>query len=139
MSETTVLVTLVRGAERQPALLHWQQAGFFSRVSYTLRLEWRGPQLQATAPDLFEALVLVRRQLEPQGWLVAVQGSRLDAYPSRMARDMGGGERIYVHRPGQPARSEDLVDTLAAAEPEDLATVAAQQQYWQRVLRGEQP
>jgi hypothetical protein len=32
--------------------------------------------------------------------MVAVQGSRRDTYPSGMARDMGGGMRIYVLRPG---------------------------------------
>ena len=45
----------------------------------------------ATGPDMFEALVRLRRQLEPDGLMVAVQGSRRDTYPSGMAGDMGGG------------------------------------------------
>ena len=53
----------------------------------------------ATAPDMFEALVRLRRQLEPDGLTVAVQGARRDTYPSGMARDMGGGMRVYVLRP----------------------------------------
>ena len=56
----------------------------------------------ATGPDMFEALVRLRRQLEPDGLMVAVQGSRRDTYPSGMARDMGGGMRVYIMRPGQP-------------------------------------
>jgi hypothetical protein len=45
----------------------------------------------ATGPDMFEALVRLRRQLDPDGLLVAVQGACQDTYPSGMARDMGGG------------------------------------------------
>lgn len=41
-----------------------------------------------------------RRQLEPDGLMVAVQGSRRDTYPSGMARDMGGGLQVYIMRPG---------------------------------------
>jgi hypothetical protein len=38
---------------------------------------------------MFEALVRLRRQLEPDGLMIAVQGARRDTYPSGMARDMG--------------------------------------------------
>ena len=71
----------------------------------------------ATGPDMFEALVRLRRQLEPDGLMVAVQGSRRDTYPSGMARDMGGGMQVYIMRPGLPGRREDLVRTLDDASP----------------------
>lgn len=132
-----VEVALVRGSERAIGRVRWRRESVNGRDSYVIRLEWSGPVLEARATDLFEALVSIRRQLEPEGWFVAVQGSRLDAYPSGMARDMGGGERIYVIRPGIPARREDLVDTLAPADPSTVATVAAQQEYWERWRRRE--
>ncbi|HEX4287774.1 MAG TPA: hypothetical protein VH021_02595, partial [Trebonia sp.] len=50
----------------------------------------------ATGPDMFEALVRLRRQLEPDGLTVAVQGARRDTHPSGMLRDMGGGLQVYV-------------------------------------------
>ena len=50
------------------------------------------------------ALVRLRRQLEPNGLMVAVQGSRRDTYPSGMARDMGGGLQVYIMRPDCAAR-----------------------------------
>ena len=46
-----------------------------------------------------------------------------------MGQDMRGGERIYVLRPGQQARIEDLVDTMVPADPELFATVDQQEQY----------
>jgi hypothetical protein len=84
----------------------------------------------ATGPDMFEALVRLRRQLEPDGLMVAVQGSRRDTYPSGMARDMGGGMKVYVMRPGLPGRL-DLVETLDDAPPDQMATVDEQQAFFE--------
>jgi hypothetical protein len=61
--------------------------------------------------------------------MVAVQGSRRDAYPSSMARDMGGGMQVYILRPGLPGRREDLVKTLDDASPGQIATVDEQQAF----------
>lgn len=135
--EKSAEVTLVRGDERLRACLRWRWSFIDRHDNYDMTLEWSGPTLRASAPDVFEALVQIRLQLEPQGWFVAVQGSRLDAYPSGMARDMGGGERIYVMHPHRRARLEDLVDTMAPAEPASLATVAAQREYREKWLRRE--
>jgi hypothetical protein len=83
----------------------------------------------ATAPDVFEALVRLRRQLEPDGLMIAVQGARRDTYPSGMARDMGGGMKVYVLRPGLRGRREDLVGTLDDAPPDELGTVDEQRAF----------
>jgi hypothetical protein len=80
----------------------------------------------ATAPDMFRALVRLRRQLEPDGLTVAVQGSRRDIYLSGMMADMHGGTKVYVIRPGLPTRFEDLVQTLDDALPDQAVTVAEQ-------------
>lgn len=83
----------------------------------------------ATAPDMFEALVRLRRQLEPDGLMIAVQGARRDTYPSGMARDMGGGMQLYVIRPGRRAHREDLVETLDDALPGQIGTVDQQREF----------
>jgi len=83
----------------------------------------------ATGPDMFEALVRLRRQLEPEGLVLAVQGARRDTYPSGMARDMGRGMQVYVMRPGLRARPEDLVGTLDDAPIGQMATVDEQRAY----------
>ena len=82
----------------------------------------------ATAPDMFEALVRLRRQLEPDGLTVAVQGARRDTYPSGMARDMGGGMKVYVLCPGQRTRP-DLVETFDDAPSDQIATVEEQRAF----------
>lgn len=83
----------------------------------------------ATGPDMFEAMVRLRRQLEPDGIAVAVNGARGDTYPSGMARDMGGGMKVYVMRSGRSARREDLIETLDDAPPDQLGTVDDQRAF----------
>jgi hypothetical protein len=83
----------------------------------------------STAPDVFEALVRLRRQLEPDGLMIAVQGARRDTYPSGMARDMGAGMKVYVLHPGLRGRREDLVETLDDALPDELGTVDEQRAF----------
>lgn len=121
-----VTVSLVRGVERHPALIHWRWLG----PQLTLRMVWAGPELHASGADAFEALTALRAQLEPSGWFVAVQGARRDTYPSGMARDMGGGFSVYVLQIGRPVQDEDRVATFDAADPTSLGTVAEQEQHW---------
>ncbi|MEU6645028.1 hypothetical protein ABZ863_21035 [Saccharomonospora sp. NPDC046836] len=103
---------------------------------YRIELTTGGATYEASGPDMFEALVNLRRQVEPFGWLVALQGSRLDTYPSGIARDMGGGLRVYVLRAGRAALFDDLVATLDDAEPDQLATVDEQRAYWRAWYTG---
>lgn len=121
-----VTVSLVRGAERHPALLRWRRAG--SPPQYRLQLVWMGPELGATGADAFEALAALRVQLEPSGWFVAVHGARRDTYPGDC--DSGGGFSVYVLQIGRPVRPEDQVATFDEADPALLGTVAEQEEHW---------
>jgi hypothetical protein len=139
----SVAVSLVRGDERQQAMIHWAwQAHHDPAERYRARLEWPGPVIEVAAGDVFDALVRIREQVEPHGWLVAVQGSRLDAYPTAMQREMAGGLAVYVVRLGEPVRLEDVVETFGEADPATLATVAGQRAHleeWARSLGGGTP
>jgi hypothetical protein len=79
-----------------------------------------------TAPDLLDALVAFRLYLEGRECRLLCNAARRDTYPSRMAREMGGGRKVYVLRMGHQARMSDLVDSLEEASPELVTTVAAQ-------------
>ena len=78
----------------------------------------------AYASDAFEALCLLREELEPQGWRIGVAGARIDVWPSGMARDQGGGQVAYRWEGRVPV---DRVDTFAPADPATTVTVAEQQ------------
>ena len=53
----------------------------------------------ATGPNMFEALVRLRRQLEPDGLTVAVQGSRRDTLPRRHGPGRGRRDAGLRHAP----------------------------------------
>jgi hypothetical protein len=132
-----VPVVLARGDERQDAVIHWWWTAR-GHDGYRAELEWSGSAVEVSAHDLFEVLVRIREQLEPQGWFVAVQGARLDTFASEMQRDMGGGLSVYVLRMGEPIRPTDVVDTFAEADPRLLATVDAQHRRaaeWERSVQ----
>ena len=51
--------------------------------------------VEARAHDAFEALCLVRAELEPHAWRIGVDGAQHDVWPSGMARYQGGGLSAY--------------------------------------------
>ena len=135
------VVVIRDGRPEQTRLRAWHDGYDGPMPCYRIQLVTRAGNYTcpytATAEDLFEALVRLRRQLEPDGLMVAVQGSRRDTYPSGMARDMGGGWKIYVLRPGVPGHP-DLVRTLDDAPADQLATVDEQwafREAWMASLR----
>lgn len=78
--------------------------------------------------DLFEALCKVRLECEKHRFLLLCNGARKDTYPSRMSRQMGRGEKIYVLINGIQARKEDMIDLLEAASSGQVTTVAEQRE-----------
>lgn len=132
-SSRDVVVTGPSGHSR--ARLAWWSEG----QAYVVQADGPFGEHVGRGDDLFDALVAVRRELEPQGWFLAVQGARLDAYPSGMCRDMGGGARLYALRLGEQARQADLVDTFGDTDPEYVGRVDEQRAYfdrWLQSLRG---
>ena len=87
--------------------------------------------VQARENDAFEALCLVREQLEPFGWRIGVAGAQRDVWPSGMARDQGGGLSAYRLTPGA---SDNVVDTFQPVDPATVVTVATQRAEAERVI-----
>ncbi|WP_142000049.1 hypothetical protein [Amycolatopsis cihanbeyliensis] len=108
-------------------LRYWVQPEVYDR--YLIELSGFNGTFSGAGPDLFEALVRIREKIEPMGWFIAVNGSRLDAFPSGMSRDMAGGEQVYILRSGEPADIHDQVDTLGPADSEKVANIQEQRNY----------
>src|SRR5205814_9381219 len=113
-------ITLVRGDVQSFARIVWGTTG---DRRYFVALDGPTGHLEATDRDYFEALARIREQLEPAGWLVALQGARRQTFPSGMLRDTAGARRVYVLEPGRPVRRDGAVRTFDPADPQDLATV----------------
>jgi hypothetical protein len=89
---------------------------------------------EASGRDLFESLVAVREQVAGSGWKVCVTGARVDAWPSRMSSQMGGGLLVYVHTMGVQAREKDLRPIFDDAPCEVIGAVEDQRQFRARWL-----
>jgi hypothetical protein len=86
--------------------------------------------------DLFDALINLRKELEGKGVRLLCAGARRDAFPSGMARSMGGARKAYIFELGKSAT--ELVDIFADAVPDQVCTVDEQQrlrQQWIASLR----
>jgi hypothetical protein len=112
---------------------------FSSTPPYTLRLS--GVDLSEAGfegRDLFEAMVMLRKELESRGALLLCAGARTDVFPSGMSRSMSGGRKAYVTKLGFPTGRKDIIDIFDAADPKDVGTVEQQalfREEWIRLLQ----
>lgn len=104
------------------------------------RLSVRAPEVNVSAdtdgPDLFAALQDLRKTtLEPLGWIPLCNGARVDCYPSGMARDMGGGQVVYVLPARRWLRGKlSLVGTFDPSPKDLVGTVDDQDAYFERFV-----
>lgn len=101
------------------------------------QLELSAPEIGrhvGEAPDAFECLSIVRRQLDQTGIRLCCNGARRDVWPSGMARDMGGGLKAYHLTMGKATKISDLVDIFEPAPVEAVASVAEQRDFVRRWL-----
>lgn len=94
-----------------------------SGPGYTVRISWNQHTSEHTAWNLFTALVNVRRDLENQGLIPAVEGACRDVYPSRMALEMGGGRRAQLWT--TPSIRPSTVDVFADVPPPGWVRLAS--------------
>jgi len=95
-----------------------------------LTCAYRGKTLEAEARDFFEALCLIRQQLEPEGLIPFCYGASLNVYPSGMARDMGRGLKAYRLMEDKPVSGSDIVEIFGAGPDVVPASVQAQEIFW---------
>jgi hypothetical protein len=113
-------------------------------VRMTLRADGLG-EWSAPGEDFFDALCNLRLGLEAGGLRICVTGARVDAYPSGMSRDMGGGQMVYLLRPRglvgrllgrRRGRTGRLVGLLSPAPCERVGSVAEQSEFYENWLNG---
>lgn len=101
--------------------------GDLDRVELTLKLAAR--EITATATDGFEALILIRLELETIGLTPLCWGASLQVYPSDSSRSAGIGDSAYKLTLGQFARAADLVNIFESGPGLVAATVAEQEDF----------
>lgn len=106
---------------------------YTTRPPYVIEFSHAGLGTQEfSGDDLFDCLTAMREFLGQHDLRPLCAGARVDAYPSRMSRQMSGGRKVYLMEMGKPA--EDLVDIFDEAPAEKVGSVEAQRQYFQKWL-----
>ncbi|HBJ94215.1 hypothetical protein [Ponticaulis sp.] len=133
MSETFKVQALSNDGSIEPVAISPS-----ARSPWSLLVDGLGMQRQIfEGSDLFDALMILRKELESNGIRLLCAGARRDVSPSGMARSMGGARKVYILELGKPATA--LIDIFAAAPPEQIGTVKEQQsfrQQWITSLKG---
>lgn len=96
-----------------------------------LTLECPMGKFQASDWNYFDALCLIREELEPTGWRPRCFGACENVYPSNMCRDMGRGMVAYQNEIGRAAEQEHLVETFATSSEIEPASVDEQRAFFQ--------
>jgi hypothetical protein len=103
--------------------------------SYRLTLDAPdGRQWSAEASDVFECLMELRGHVEPLGVRVCCNGSRYNAWSSGMQRDMGQGLVVYLLTRPRTKERPPQAETLGAAPPSEIVTVAEQRAWYEEWL-----
>ncbi len=123
-------VRLVGGKDDERAIFEFDE----ERDRCLLTCRYRDNAISSEAMDYFEALALIRRQLEPEGLIPYCYGASLNVFPSGMGRDMGQGLRAYKMTLGKHAKMTDLVDIFDEGVDIVHADVDAQEQFYRNWL-----
>lgn len=139
MSDAPVLghrddVTAVRGEEHAVSALTWALDEGEQSEQYRVRAVGPWGSREERGHDLVAALDAVRRELEREGWLLAINAARPDVNQSGMLRS-SGSSRAYLLRPGKPGRRDAMVNLFDDAAPTAVTTVDAQQEAHERWAR----
>jgi hypothetical protein len=97
-----------------------------------------GEKAMEEAPsDYFKALCQARLRLEKEGLNLFCYGASLDVRPSGMSRDKGSGLKAYRMKIGRKPVISDLVGIFEVGPDVSPATVAEQEEYFEKWLRSE--
>ena len=92
-------------------------------------LKFSGPSLPAReylSTDLFDALALLRDDLEALGYRSLCAGARIDVYPSGMCRSMAHGRKAYILKLGVRPTSAHLIDIFVGSTAENIGAAVAE-------------
>ncbi len=123
-------IHLIGGDEPEQAFFTEYEVGDECR----LLCAYRGKTIERSASDFFEALRLVRQQLEAENLIPVCYGASQNVYPSPMARAMDVARRAYQLTLGAQTRTGDLVDIFDVGPDIVPAYVDAQDRFYDNWL-----
>ena len=137
MSKTVVLTILKltgKSEKSSECVVSYEKSVSYERAS-PCYLDFQSSEFgykQFNGIDLFECFCELRKFLEEEGWNILCNGARVDAYPTTMSRQMGGGLKLYLLKIGEEPKQGDLVKIFDRAELDKIGTVDEQRDYYNK-------
>lgn len=97
---------------------------------FRIVLKYSNLDFEGQADNYFDALKLLRKELEKYNYQIVCKGACRNVYPSAMILCMGEGRKAYTLREGVPAKFDDLVDIFDFHEELECVSVADQESYY---------
>lgn len=82
--------------------------------------------------DFFDCLFKLRQFLETKQLFILCQGSAINVYPSRMARDMSSGLKAYSLELGKKTSIEQLVEIFDWAPIQAVGLIIEQTEFFEK-------
>lgn len=95
-----------------------------------IELSFRGKRYESEADNYFDALKMLRIQMEKNGLQIICNGAAKNVYPSPMMMQMGDGRKAYLLKNGIQARTADVVDIFGMDAASLVCSVKEQDEYY---------
>lgn len=129
MTSTHVIATLLASGETGQVELSVARQ---QDDAYVVAVQSEGlGRITGTGPDMFAALVAVRRTLDQAGLRLLCNGARRNVRPSQMGRQMSEGRKAYRYTLGERPSRVDLCDIFDPAPADEVASVLDQERFWE--------
>ncbi|MEH7515070.1 hypothetical protein V7146_20325 [Gottfriedia acidiceleris] len=99
-----------------------------------LRIGLNGQDFCYINENFFDALLMLRQDLEEMNIQINCNGAALDVYPSPMSLSMGNGRLAYKLQTGKQAKSEDLVELFDCDFNLNFVSIDEQQRFYKEWL-----
>lgn len=134
MMETTDIGVVTRNDENLSAKLFLGEELLPDVDLVIVRVEIGYEKYEAKGENYFDALALVRQQLEKLELSIKCYGALKNVFPSPMIQSMGEGRKAYRLTMGKQALAEDLVDIFDCPDGNDcdFSTVEDQEEFYMK-------
>jgi len=129
MPTTHSVVLYAPEGRLEGSLLQHDVTWLEGRPTCRLELMCLGQTVEGVATDWFQALIEIRKQIEPGGVRLHIWGASRDVWPSGMSRQMGLGRSAYRMQLGRPSEKKDLVSVFATGPEIEPSTITEQEKF----------
>ncbi len=134
-SEKVIIKLLINGFDIITAQLELFEEIPDEQDKVAIKLKFDGCSISSKSENFFDALLILRKELEKRGIQILCNGAAENIYPSPMQLSMGTGRVAYKQNLGQQARTKDIVDIFEYDKSLNFVNIEAQLEFHNRWIK----